>query len=70
MNCPRCNNNMYSASIDCEDGTLIRQYVSGSTTYTDRMENWTTDTDYCTLIHNNTNDYRFCPDCGISSEVT
>ena len=61
---------MYSASIDCEDGTLIRQYVSASTTHTDRMENWTTDTDYCTLIHNNTNDYRWCIDCGILSEVT
>ena len=61
---------MYSASIDCEDGTLIRQYVSASTTHTDRMENWTTDTDYCTLIHNNTNDYRWCTNCGILSEVT
>ena len=65
MNCPRCNNNMYSASIDCVDGTLIIQYISGSNTYNHNMSNWTGD-EHCTLIHNDTQTYEWCDDCGIS----
>ena len=68
MNCSKCNNNMYSASIDCVDRTLTIQYTSGSNTHNNDMPNWTGD-DHCALIHNNTNQYGWWVYCNLSVRV-
>ena len=68
MNCSFCNNNMYDATIDCVGGTLMIEFISGSITYNNNMENWTND-EHCTLIHNDTKQYEWCVDCSILSGV-
>ena len=64
MNCSFCNNNMYDATIDCVDRTLTIQYTSGSNSY-NNMPNWTDDSDWCTRIHNDSSDFKWCDDCSI-----
>ncbi len=66
MNCPSCNNNMYSASLDCQDGALMIQYISGSNSYNnDTMHDWINDSDWCLRIHNDNSNFEWCNECSI-----
>ena len=65
MNCSKCSNNMYNATIDCVGGTLTINYTSGSNSHNNNMQNWTNDSDWCTRIHNDNSDFKWCVECSI-----